>query len=83
MFRSGDNPNVTTASRAHLNALTSESRMSRATDSRVIASRISVARRFTHDTPAMPVTAPATNQNTRLNINVTVVPEIPVTNGPE
>lgn len=53
------------------------------TVSNVIASRISVARRFTHAIPVIPATAPETNQNKRLIIRVTVVPEAVVTNGTE
>lgn len=59
------------------------SRTRPATDETVTASRKSDARRFTHDTPATPATAPDTNQNNRLNTGLTVVPEIPVTNGTE
>lgn len=61
--------------------MTTRSPRSERTDDGVIASRISVARRFSHDIPVMPATAPATNQNNRLNIDVTVVPEAVVTNG--
>lgn len=67
----------------HLYAEMTASFSNARTEAGVIASRISAARRFNHDMPAMPATAPETNQNNRLNIGVTVVPESVVANGPE